>query len=197
MLVDLKALEQRLAALPDDHPAGAEDCTHAAVAMILEAQPPETRVWLMRRSEHQEDPWSGHISLPGGRAAPGDADLLETAVRETLEEIGIDLRRCARCLGSLPPLRAVAYGRLVPLVITPYVFAVETPIAPRPSAEAQEVFPLPLEAVASGALDHVHHWRGDGAEGNLPSWRHDGRVVWGLTYRMLRSLLDVLRPPAT
>ena len=62
----------------------------AAVAVVLhdEASP---RVLLMKRAERHGDPWSGHISLPGGRYQASDGDLRVTAIRETREELGIDL----------------------------------------------------------------------------------------------------------
>ena len=61
----------------------------AAVAIVLHLDPEEqgTEVLLMKRVERQGDPWSGQISLPGGRFEPEDPDLLATAIRETEEEL--------------------------------------------------------------------------------------------------------------
>ena len=65
---------------------------HAAVAIVRARQPRES-VLLIRRSERQEDSWSGHWSFPGGRRDPEDPDLLHTAFRELEEECGIRLGR--------------------------------------------------------------------------------------------------------
>jgi 8-oxo-dGTP pyrophosphatase MutT (NUDIX family) len=46
---------------------------------------------VIRRAENELDPWSGHMALPGGGREPGDESVYDTARRETLEEIGIDL----------------------------------------------------------------------------------------------------------
>src|SRR3954462_3287692 len=73
----------------------------AAVAAVLHDEPAGPRVLLMKRTEREGDPWSGHISLPGGGHHPTDGDLLATAIRETQEELGIDLAG-ARLLGNLP-----------------------------------------------------------------------------------------------
>ena len=54
----------------------------------------------MHRAEHPEDPWSGQMSFPGGRAEPDDPDLRTTALRETREETGSSRRRCASWGGS-------------------------------------------------------------------------------------------------
>src|SRR6202008_3083129 len=72
----------------------------AAVAVILVPASDDLEALFIRRAEAAGDPWSGHIALPGGRRHLSDADLLRTAVRETLEETGIELPPDAR-LGEL------------------------------------------------------------------------------------------------
>src|SRR5438876_1874566 len=76
----------------------------AAVAALLHDDPSGPRVLLMKRVYRTGDPWSGHISLPGGGYHAPDPDLLATAIRETQEELGIDLH-AARYLGPLPALQ--------------------------------------------------------------------------------------------
>jgi len=65
------------------------DCEiRAAVTLILResaADPAEAEGLFVRRAKVPGDPWSGHVALPGGRRDPEDADLLDTARRETLE----------------------------------------------------------------------------------------------------------------
>src|SRR5687767_10801396 len=96
--------------------------TRAAVAVILRDAPSGIEMLFIRRAEHPEDPWSGHMAYPGGRAEAHDPDLQATAMRETLEEIGIDLARSAQLLGALDDIRAMARGVPVDLAITPFVF---------------------------------------------------------------------------
>jgi len=146
----------------------------------------------MRRSERAGDRWSGHVSLPGGREEPGDPDLATTAVRETLEEVGVDLRRAARPLGRLEPTRAVARGKILPMTITPFVFALVADAPLVLAEEAESAFWLPLDSAVSGALDDTYVYRLGPLPLRLPCWRHQGYVVWGLTYQMLRGLLDVV-----
>ena len=59
----------------------------AAVALVIRAGT-DLDVLLIKRAEHEHDPWSGHMALPGGRWEPGDLGLQHTATRETLEETG-------------------------------------------------------------------------------------------------------------
>lgn len=65
----------------------------AVVVLVRGAGGSEPEVLLGRRREDPRDPWSGHIALPGGRRAPMDRDLLDTALRECLEESGVERHR--------------------------------------------------------------------------------------------------------
>src|SRR4029450_1300778 len=65
----------------------------AAVAVVLRPGAADSaELLLIERARKAGDPWSGHMALPGGRHDPEDVELRSTAERETLEEVGIDLR---------------------------------------------------------------------------------------------------------
>src|SRR5450432_668562 len=94
----------------------------AAVAIVC-AHVPAGSVLLIRRSERDDDPWSGHWALPGGRRDPEDQDLLRTALRELEEECGIRLSR-EQMEAALPPV--LARRREPPyLLVAPFLFAVD------------------------------------------------------------------------
>ncbi|HMJ14340.1 MAG TPA: CoA pyrophosphatase, partial [Polyangiaceae bacterium] len=95
---------------------------HAAVAAVLRDAEHGAEALLIRRAAREGDPWSGHMAFPGGQREPHDQDLLDTAVRETHEEIGLDLREHAALLGRLETLPAVAGGRRIGMNVTPFVF---------------------------------------------------------------------------
>lgn len=162
----------------------------AAVACVLDSEP-GLRVLLMKRAERPGDPWSGHISLPGGGYNPDDRDLLATAIRETREELGIELTG-ARLLGNLSPLHPRTSGP-AGIEVTPFVFvataAVERDVVCGP--EALAAFWLPLELAASGALDSTYVYPSTTA--SFPAWSYEGHVIWGLTYRILGDLLAIAR----
>jgi 8-oxo-dGTP pyrophosphatase MutT (NUDIX family) len=180
--------EERLKALELGEVSQPTGERRAAVAMILRFDRGEPEVVLMKRSERADDRWSGQISLPGGHADPAE-DLLDTAVRETREEVGIDLARSGRLLGRLPRIQAKARGRLIPMGITPFVFARHEDVEPTTSVEAEEVFWFPLGRAAAGELSTVYRLRHEGVDLKLPSWRFEARTVWGLTHEMLSALL--------
>jgi 8-oxo-dGTP pyrophosphatase MutT (NUDIX family) len=187
----LAELEQLLAAHPPRSPW--LEVRRAAVAVLLRDGEAAPEALLMKRREHPGDRWSGQVSFPGGKEQPDDADLVATAVRETREEVGLDLARGARLVGQLDSVRAVAEGKLLPMTITPYVFFALADQTLDPREEAESAFWLPLGLAASGALDAVHIYRLGPVPLRLPCWRYQGYVVWGLTYQMLRGLLEVAR----
>jgi len=165
----------------------------AAVAIVL-ALSNAPRVLLMRRSLHPEDPWSGQISLPGGGRDPGDADLLATALRETREEVSVDLAEDGDLLGRLAPIQARARGQVLAMDVSPFVFTLRREVEVSVNEEAEEAFWFPLDRAAKGELDHsylYHHT--DGSTRELPGWIFEKRVVWGMTHHILSDLLGLMR----
>jgi 8-oxo-dGTP pyrophosphatase MutT (NUDIX family) len=161
----------------------------AAVAIVLHGEP-WPRVLLMKRAERAGDPWSGHISLPGGGYQTSDGDLRVTAIRETREELGVDLDG-ARVLGSLPPLHPRSSGPNG-IAVTPLVFATAAPLEPVCGPEALAAFWLPIDLASSGAIDSTYQVPGSTV--TFPSWTYEGHVIWGLTRRILDTLLALAAP---
>jgi 8-oxo-dGTP pyrophosphatase MutT (NUDIX family) len=165
----------------------------AVAAIVRELGTVGPEVLLIRRAEHPADPWSGHMALPGGREEPHDGDLLNTAIRETREEVALDLRESARFLGRLDELPAVARGRRTGLTIAPFVFELTREVAIVPNYEVSEVVWAPLGPLFRGELATTFSYELAGQKLELPAHDIDGRIVWGLTYRMLESLFTLLR----
>jgi len=180
-------LIDRLAArlTPDAQRATGDGGRRAAVAVLLHDEPAGLRVLLMKRAEREGDPWSGHISLPGGGYQANDPDLVATAIRETHEELGIDLVG-TRLLGQLAPLHPRTSGPKG-IEVTPFVFATEAAVEPVCGPEALSAFWLPLAIAASGALDAPSPY--PGSEMVFPSWTYEGHVIWGLTMRILGEVM--------
>lgn len=169
---------------PVEHGPPPTDRPRAATAAILT---PGMELLFMRRSEHPGDPWSGHVSFPGGRVDPGDASLLAAAMRETLEEFGLELTG-ASCLGALSPLPA--RPRRVPdLVIHPFVFHLDHEPSLTPNEEVASIHRLSLadllRGVGRGPMDYT--WQGQQIQ--LPRVDFDGVRLWGLTLAQVDDLL--------
>jgi len=185
----VSALLERLAKHLAPAPAPPREGRCAAVACVLDDEPAGPRVLLMKRAERIDDPWSGHISLPGGGYHAEDGDLLHTAIRETHEELGIELAG-ARLLGNLPPLHPRTSGPHG-IEVTPFVFHTPRALEPVCGPEALAAFWLPLELAASGELDASYEY--PQAAMKFPAWSYEGHVIWGLTWRILGDLLAVGR----
>jgi 8-oxo-dGTP pyrophosphatase MutT (NUDIX family) len=167
--------------------AGAEDRT--SVALILTgARPPDFETLLMERSKNPHDPWSGHVSLPGGRWEAEDPDRLATSIRETREETGVRLRP-QDLLGELDDLspRTSTYPELV---VRPFVFGLRRKPALHPGPEAAECFWARLAGLPGAAREETFFIAGKPRR--LPAFRIGARAVWGITYRILTSLLEML-----
>ena len=164
----------------------------AAVALVLRDAAAGLELLFIRRAEHERDPWSGHMGFPGGRAEPEDASLRATAVRETLEETGLDLAAGAQPLGALDEVRALARGRPVDLVIAPFVFHLTQRADGAPSHEVVSLHWLALDTLLDSSSRSTLEYRYEEHEVELPCLRSGGLVIWGLTFRMFENLASSL-----
>jgi 8-oxo-dGTP pyrophosphatase MutT (NUDIX family) len=164
----------------------------AAVALIFRAGAtgaPE--LLFIKRADYPADPWSGQVAFPGGREEAGDANLADTAVRETREETGIDLRNDGTVIGTLDDLRPHT-TRLPAIIVRPYVVLLNRAESLLLSDEVALAFWVPLEE-----LRQAGSWRDTsvfarGIQLNARAFHHEGHVIWGMTERILAQLLALL-----
>jgi ADP-ribose pyrophosphatase YjhB (NUDIX family) len=147
-------------------------------------------VLLIRRTERESDPWSGHWSFPGGRREPCDRDLVETALRELGEECGIVLGR-EHLEASLPPAMA---GRRVGrvMIVAPYLFRApaELPTNLDPEEAAEAVW-VPLSFVRDPARHCLTPVPRLPPGRIFPAIELNGVPLWGFTYRVLTQWLGL------
>ena len=191
----LQAIAEKLTRLGrhSDLPVEGEDYPRAAVAAILREGEGGAELFFIVRAQSPRDPWSGHIAFPGGRKEPDDASLLATAIRETREEVGIDLGR-AELLARLPDVPAFIRSRRGRLVVTPFVFAVREAVTATPNYEVAGTLWVPVEKLARGEGAGTYAFTWEEKPHELPCIRLDPgqHVLWGMTYRMLETMLDGL-----
>ncbi len=165
--------------------------TEAAVSLML--RPLESRLEFLaiKRTENERDPWSGHMALPGGRREPRDESLWMTAVRETREEVGVDLMRQGTLLGQLDDV-APRSRRIPSIAISPFVAAVGREVEARTSSEVERAVWLPLDVVVEE--QHRGRLRLDVVpDRDFPTIEYRGHVIWGLTLSILAQFEEVLR----
>jgi 8-oxo-dGTP pyrophosphatase MutT (NUDIX family) len=157
----------------------------AAVAVILAPEPDS--VLLIRRAERSDDPWSGHVGLPGGRLDPIDPDLRATAMRETVEEVGYVLPHGGflGVLGDVWPRTPLP--RLI--VVRPFVFALPSRPPVSLSDEVADAFWIPLAEFQRPEIYRETLIRVREQELAFPAYHLEQGVVWGLTERILTPLL--------
>lgn len=165
---------------------------NAAVAVVLrpsaQATVAASDVLLIRRAESARDPWSGQMAFPGGRLDPADPSLVAAAVRETLEETGVVLAPARDLIGRFPTVRPVSV-HIPTVTIWPFVFQTAPGTEARAaSAEVASAHWVSVASLKDPDAQSVHHWEGGGERASFPCVRVEGRVVWGLTYRILMRL---------
>jgi 8-oxo-dGTP pyrophosphatase MutT (NUDIX family) len=185
--LDLDLIRSRLRGV---EARAADGTPRAAVATVLRQRARGPEVLLIRRAEHPDDPWSGHMAFPGGRHDPRDPSLEHTAVRETIEEVGLDLGAHGQLIARLDDVPTHKTG----LVVRPFLWAVESPPGLTPNHEVAEVHWVDLGSLLRGERDTTFELEWKGATHRFPAYQVADRVVWGLTYRMLQIFFGHLRP---
>jgi 8-oxo-dGTP pyrophosphatase MutT (NUDIX family) len=164
-------------------PPSAVQKVDAAVVLLLRYRHGELEVLLVERAKSSKDPWSGQMAFPGGKRDQKDRDMLQTAVRETLEETNIDLTREHRILGALESIRSSATPNLT---VASFVMLMEG----KPSIEMSEELVGHLWI----RLSELRSCKGTVKlpSGEVTGYILEDRVVWGLTFRILEQLFAVL-----
>ncbi len=167
---------------------------YACVAVILRGQSlDEMEVGFIQRAYHPNDRWSGQLAFPGGKREMSDATDLDTAIRETQEEVGIDLHR-PEVVGRLDDIQARKSGQMLDFYIRPYVFYSQREFALILDAnEVADFFWFPIKELRNPMRQSQYEQATDSDFFPLPAL-YLGRDVplWGLTYMMILNLIDRL-----
>jgi 8-oxo-dGTP pyrophosphatase MutT (NUDIX family) len=179
-------------------PAAEEGATHAAVTLLLrpadgdggsDAMGDSAEILFIKRAVRAGDPWSGHLAFPGGRAEEWDATLLDLAMREAAEEVGIDARQGGRLLGRLPTVRPLS-ARIPPILVTPFVALAPPGAIPRPEPEeVEEAFWMPLAVLRRSGRSATVFWEARDGTREFPAFPSPKGPIWGITERILSQFL--------
>jgi len=161
----------------------------AAVAILLTPDPDS--ILLIRRADRSGDPWSGHMALPGGRREPEDPDLAVTAMRETMEEVGIGLKPedLAGRLEDVIPRTP----RLPPIAVRPFVFVLPARPPTQLNPEVAQASWVALDHLLRPDTRHPVQLEVGGQTRQVPAYQLENAIVWGMTERILTSFLGQLQ----
>lgn len=186
-------LEALIPALKTRVPRTVNDSSRAQAAVAIILVPGPDQLLLIRRAEHERDPWSGQMGLPGGRREPGDADLLATVLRETREELGVDLDR-ATLIGTMDDLAPIT-PVLPPIIVRPHLFLLaEMPGPLLLSSEVQYIRWARVAELGSPTVYRPYTFEHRGVPLTRPAYHLGDDVVWGMTERILTPVLEMMRP---
>lgn len=180
-------IKQRISPLYDSY---SQESFASVAVVFLKAQRAGPGLILIERAHHPQDPWSGHMGLPGGRS---DAQELphQTASRECFEELQLEVSD-HHALGRLEGIPAVGRGRFQDFHVLPHLFShhelwesLEKTLRPDPKEVQCYMFVsfdelLDPQRHASFQLEKGRYQGLD-----LPFFDCQGKKVWGLTYHIL------------
>ena len=165
----------------------------AAVSLLLSEDCQGTELLLIERSHRDDDPWSGQMAFPGGRRELQDETVLDTAIRETAEEIGVHLdvnNRISRIDDLVAPRLSHAHG----LIISCHVFEARRLIQFKPNEEVHDLVWVPITYLLRPE-NHTSEYRPPDYDGVFSGFRigdEDNRIIWGLTYRIICEFFRTL-----
>ncbi len=189
---------ERLSAVLSQDPDTPHQGPTAAVAAVMRRGDRGPEMLFIERAIRHGDPWSGHMAFPGGRTEPDDDDTFGTAARESREEIGFDIAAHAgvRWLGRLNDLESNPRRHGTALRVTPHLCWLE---GNRPhltlNYEIADVLWVSVQELADPRhhIDYRYPLRPNERFPGIEVGR--GRVIWGMTLRMLQDLFTRVGHP--
>jgi 8-oxo-dGTP pyrophosphatase MutT (NUDIX family) len=162
----------------DDHTA-----KHAAVLIVIYGT--EYKI-IMTQKPLTMQQHAGEISFPGGKITHDDEDLLDTAIRETQEEISLTVPR-NKIIGQLQTVQTKNSG----YTIIPFVAILDDIDSLHPNSEVDEILHIPMFSLLQtlGIDDDEEH------RSLFEAYKltYEEKLIWGASARMLKQIADVFR----
>ncbi len=170
-------------------PVPPDDAKVACVLNLLHWEQGAWHTLLIQRSQNPRDRHSGQVSFPGGRYEPNDGELVNVALREAWEEVGVEPMQ-VEILGRLTEL----YVPVSNFVVHPFIGLLKgtATFLPQPG-EVEQILTPPVDVFTRA--ENLKRTDLNLSEGitlkNVPYFDLDGRMVWGATAMIMSEFLEL------
>ena len=161
--------------------------TQAGVLIPLFPKEGKLSVVLTKRTvdvEHHK----GQISFPGGSVDSSDKNIMETALREAQEEIGLP-KECVEILGIFDDFWTPSGFRITPVI----GFIAVLPTLTRNKTEVEEILEVPISFFLDRTNERIKKFKLGDKEIDVYFYTHGGKEIWGATAAILRSFLTAFQ----
>lgn len=166
-------------------PGGA--CEPAGVTIPLYDKGGETHVLFTLRTDKVKH-HKGQISFPGGAAEEADGSIYETALRETVEEVGVPVGHI-QVIGAVDDIVTISG-----FCVTPVVVRLKHPFPTAICAdEIAELIEVPIAALTAPGVPRIEQWDMDEQPVEMYFYDYGAYTIWGATGRILRQFLGIAR----
>lgn len=169
-------------------PSPMKEFKFAAVMITIHFTNRNPNVILIKRTRIVKN-HAGEISFPGGNFMKVDIDMLETAIRETSEEVGIKIKR-EQVIGHLNAERTLSSR----YIIYPYVTLLDRiPVIIDTNYEVEKIIDAPLIPLLKSRERDIKHQQ-EYSIPQLPKFTYENQIIWGATARILDQLAKLFSP---
>jgi 8-oxo-dGTP pyrophosphatase MutT (NUDIX family) len=165
----------------------------SSVAIILKGRAPYLELLFIKRAERAGDTFSGHMAFPGGVKEEADEDILSTAIRETVEEIGLDLHQDGELIGRFDDYKPVTPSANH-FIVSPFIFYINKPnvtLIKNPD-EVEDAIWIRLDKLKKLLPSSKRTANRFDREYQDYVFDHEGYRIWGMTGKILYSFITTI-----
>ena len=173
-----------------------ESLISAAVAIVIRDTDSGPEFLLMQRAKHENDPWSGQMAFPGGKIEAHDKSHKNTAIRETLEEVGLRLNN-DDFVGQIDDVYGLKANGVFSVHVACFVFKLNREVMLVANHEVADMLWLPMSYLEDPNNSYEYYHPHDPSL-KMPAIlinENKGQILWGLSLRMLKILYTILNRP--
>jgi len=180
--MNLETVKKNLSTKLDPRPNFTTENKLASVLIVIYDDQPKI---LMTVKPKTMSLHGGEVSFPGGKMNDDDTDLLFTALRETKEEIDLNVK-AEQVVGQLNPVTTLNSK----FRITPFVSILDKLPSVSPNSEVESILKIPLESFLQ-TLDNDTNPEHKSIQ-EMYTFQFEGKIVWGASARMLKQIQEIL-----